>query len=368
MAELHRYMQQLLEEREVQNALRELPVLGDVADFCSNDYLGLARSAALHQHTLQLLEQEGDLRNGSTGSRLISGNSSLSLKAETDVAAFARSESALIFNSGYDANLGLISSMASRHDTILYDEWIHASIRDGVRLSLATTHSFRHNDMDDLRMKLQQAKGDIFICTESVFSMDGDLAPLPDMVQLAREYGARIVADEAHATGIFGDAGEGLAAAPEYQDVMLARVITFGKALGVHGAAVVGSERLRSFLVNFARSFIYTTALPPHSYAAIRAAVTLAGTSHTERKQLQENRILFSASGITTSYSPIYSVEIPGNAAVKQTARKLRENGLAVLPILSPTVPKGRERLRICMHSYNTAEEIQQLIQSLSHA
>ncbi len=240
-----------IEERKSAGSLRQLKLVRGMVDFCSNDYLGLASLLKVGNPGLQL---------GSTGSRLLAGNYPLIEEVEMEIAEFHQSEAGLIFNSGYDANVGLLSCVAQKNDTIIYDSLSHASIRDGVRLSFAQSWAFNHNDLVDLEKKLQLATGQLFVVTESVFSMDGDKAPLVEIVELCKTYKAALVVDEAHATGIIGDKGAGLVQAMGLQQHCLARVHTFGKALGCHGAIVLGSKILRTYLINFARSLIYTTA------------------------------------------------------------------------------------------------------------
>jgi 8-amino-7-oxononanoate synthase len=254
------FLQRKLLERKQQDAFRQLKLNDGMVDFCSNDYLGLAK---------QLSTEHDHWAMGSTGSRLLAGNYELIENVEEKIAQFHQSETALIFNSGYDANVGLLSSVPQRGDIVIYDSLAHASIRDGIRLSFAQSFSFAHNDMDDLARRLQSASGNIFVVTESVFSMDGDMCPLIRLVELCEKYSAHLIIDEAHATGVVGYNGEGLVQELQVQDRIFARVHTFGKACGCHGAAVLGSQQLRDFLINFARSFIYTTALSPHAVAVI---------------------------------------------------------------------------------------------------
>jgi len=199
------FLNKKLNERKQQNAFRTLRITKDKTDFCSNDYLGIVKN-----NLLQLSTDNCQLRTGSTGSRLLSGNYKLIEETEKEIAIFHQSQTALIFNSGYDANVGLLSSIPQRGDTILYDFLSHASIRDGIRLSFAESFSFAHNDVNDLEKKLNHAKGNIFVVTESVFSMDGDVCPLQQLVQVCKKYNAHLVIDEAHATGVVGERGEGL--------------------------------------------------------------------------------------------------------------------------------------------------------------
>ena len=370
--------QKLLQRAEY-NALRQLVVPCRLVDFSSNDYLGFARNEAVFEEVHAFLAARNLRVNGATGSRLLSGNHSVYPETEEYIARFHQAEATLIFNSGYDANVGFFSSVPQRHDIILYDELSHASIRDGIQMSLARSFKFRHNDLNDLENLLirysqtteNQQPATVFIITESVFSMDGDSPDLKKMVQLAEKHNAYLVVDEAHALGVLGENGEGLVQQLKLQDKVFARIMTFGKALGCHGAAVLGSEPLRSYLINFARSFIYTTGLSPHSVATILVAYQHLAKSQQEREKLFQNIAFFKQSLPSSvshlpSDSTIQSVIIPGNEQVKSIAQHLQQNGFEVKPILSPTVPEGQERLRFCLHSYNSQKEIFTVLDLLS--
>jgi len=373
-----------LAERKALNAYRQLrlPQPGMV-DFCSNDYLGIVKNGLLsvvnselstvnEQLTINyniLSTINRQLSSGSTGSRLLAGNYELIEETESIIADFHHAGAALIFNSGYDANVGLLSSVLQKGDTVIYDSLSHASIRDGIRLSFAQAYSSLHNDLNDLEKKMQHATGNIFVVTESVFSMDGDVCPLNEMVELCKKYSAYLLVDEAHATGVIGERGEGLVSQLKLQDEVFARVHTFGKACGCHGAAVVGSLDLKNYLINFARSFIYSTALPAHAVQFIQSSYQTFPYLIIERKQLQTLIEQFQKATINyeklLSYTPIQVVVVPGNEAVKNLAGKLQYSGLDVRPILYPTVPKGKERLRIVLHAFNTSEEVERLINIL---
>ena len=355
------FLQQKLNERKAQDAFRVLRVQEGKADFCSNDYLGIAHR--------QLLKENG-LSAGSTGSRLLAGNWPIMERVEQEIAAFHQAEAALLFNSGYDANLGLLSSVPQKGDTIIYDQLSHASIRDGIRLSFAQAFSFAHNDLHDLQKKLQAATGNVFIVTESVFSMDGDTCALKELIAIAKQYNAHLIIDEAHATGVIGKRGEGLVQTEELQDQIFARIHTFGKAVGCHGAVVLGSAQLRDYLINFARSLIYSTALSPAAVGTIQQAYQLFPAMDAERAVLQEwiqqltsARLKYSLMPSTTAIQPLL---VPGNKEARLLAQQLQDAGLDVRPILYPTVPKGAERLRIVLHAFNTQQEINALIQALS--
>ena len=256
------FLQEALQKRISNSSLRKLSVRKNLIDFCSNDYLGFARSTEIFEMAKQYSEESFHL-NGSSGSRLISGNTEIAENLENYLAKFHLSESALLFNSGYDANLGLFSSVLGRNDTVIFDENIHTSVKDGIRLSPAKKVSFRHNDLVQLEAKINSAQGNIFVAIESVYSMDGDIAPLKDMAELCQKYTAKLIVDEAHSNGIYGKDGRGMCIDAEVEKKVFARVYTFGKALGCHGAVVCGSEILKEYLINFARSFIYVRGFMP---------------------------------------------------------------------------------------------------------
>jgi len=364
-------LKQLLEKRKAENSLRSLKVTEGLVDFCSNDYLGFARAESLKKRITGELKKYPDHLIGSTGSRLLSGNTAYAEELEKSIASFHHAEAGLIFNSGYDSNIGLFSCIAQRNDTIIYDELSHASIIDGVRLSHAKSYKFAHNDLDDLEKKLKLSTGNIFVAVESVYSMDGDFAPLQDLVVLCKQYDAQLIVDEAHATGIFGELGRGRVHEAGLENKVFARMHTFGKALGVHGAIVLGSAELREYLVNFARSFIYSTTLPFHSLVSIKCAYDELKNQHPSADGLAIQQLIAHFRETfkdNNSISPIQRIIIPGNDRVKKTASYIQENGFDVRPILSPTVPEGKERLRICLHTFNTKEEINKLSQLISLA
>ena len=384
-------LQQKLQLRTESNALRKLPIPTNGIDFSSNDYLGFAKSEEIFDATHQYLLDHKIKINGATGSRLISGNHNLYTITEKYIAEFHQSETALIFNSGYDANVGFFSAVPQRNDIILYDELCHASIRDGIQMSHSKSYKFQHNDYEDLEVLLSKfqtchpelVEGElqtnnsqlptIFIVTESVFSMDGDTPNMETLVQLSEKFNALLVVDEAHALGVFGEKGEGLIQSQQLQNKVFARIMTFGKGLGCHGAAILGNSDLKEYLVNFARSFIYTTGLSPHSVATVLVAYQNLNQS-TEIQKLKENVNFFNQQkqllGIKPMFvyskSAIHSAIIPGNEKVKQIASQLQERGFEVKAILSPTVPEGQERLRFCLHSYNTKDEMQDVLSELS--
>ena len=376
------FLQDALDDISRKGRFRKLEVYDpNRIDFFSNDYLGLARSDELYKFFLDRLKTKKTEKCshslGSTGSRLISGNSLLCERLEKELADFHRAEAGLIFNSGYDANLGIFSSIPAKGDTIIYDDLSHASIREGVRLSFAKSYSFRHNDMNDLERKLSLVKkgGRTYIAVEALYSMDGDYAPLKEIVELSKRYGAYPIVDEAHSNGTTGSKGEGMVAHLGLTDSFLARLHTFGKGMGCHGSIVLGSRLLKKFLVNKAKPFIYTTALPTHSLIAIQCAYEYL-SSHPELiTQLNRNISIFKSlipseiqKKILPGDSAIQSCLIENDVKSKEVARYLQENGINVKAIVSPTVPRGKERIRICLHTFNSEDEIQKLITALSGA
>ena len=366
-----------LKERKANNAYRQLGTPHTLVDFSSNDYLGFSKSEAIFNTTHNRLKSQNNIQNGATGSRLLSGNHQLYEQLETTLSKTHNCENALVFNSGYDANLGFFSSVPQRGDIILYDEFSHASIRDGISLSHAKSYKFKHNDLDDLNKMLNQVQHDkeVYIVTESVFSMDGDSPNLMALSELCDQHNTHLIIDEAHAVGVFD---YGLAQQMQLENQIFARIITFGKALGCHGAAILGSQDLKDYLVNFSRSLIYTTALPPHSVATIQSAYyELASQKENQVSQIQklkqnidffkiEIQRLQLQNIFITSKSAIHCCIVSGNANVKSIANQLQNNGFNVKPILSPTVPSGKERLRFCLHSYNSKAEITEVLELLA--
>ena len=356
------FLHKKIEERKTQNAYRQLRLPDNKIDFCSNDYLGIVKN--------KLLPVPAGYASGSTGSRLLAGNCVLIEETEKLIALFHQAADGLIYNSGYDANTGVLSCVPQRGDTILYDYLSHASIRDGIRLSFAQLFSFLHNDLNDLEKKLIHAKGNVFVVTESVFSMDGDKAPLSEIAELCKKYHAHLIVDEAHATGVVGENGAGLVQYLNLQEQCFARIHTFGKAVGCHGAIVLGSALLRKYLINFSRSFIYTTALPEISVHTIKTSYETFPFLTNERLHLNKLIQIFQSADISfqklLSATPIQVVVIPGNEKVKAIAGLCQANNLDVRAILYPTVPKGGERLRIVLHAFNTVADLELLMRLLS--
>lgn len=369
-------LQEILNKRKEQSLYRSLQVHQGLFDFCSNDYLSFARSG-LNQPNGEILKESGHLA-GATGSRSISGNTAFAEELERMLAAFHHAEAGLLFNSGYDANLGLFSCIARKEDTLICDELIHASIIDGCRLSYAGRLRFAHNDVPDLEKKLKHVlgkstEGSIFVAIESVYSMDGDMAPLPEIAALCKKYQANLIVDEAHATGVFGSQGRGLVNQYGLEQEVFARVHTFGKAMGCHGAVIVGSGLLRNYLINFARSFIFTTALPIHSLLNIKTAYERLKADNFSNEYLHQLINYFKKdfptianSCLIGSNSPVQSLVIPGSERAREASKHLQACGFDVRAILSPSVPAGKERLRISLHMHNTFEQVGRLRQAIS--
>ncbi|WP_282123274.1 aminotransferase class I/II-fold pyridoxal phosphate-dependent enzyme [Algibacter mikhailovii] len=375
MKDFPKKLNQKLDARKANNALRKLRTPDDLIDFSSNDYLGFSINETIFNNAHTFLIEQNIKQNGSTGSRLLSGNHTLYNYLERDISKFHNSQSALIFNSGYDANIGFFSSVPQRGDLILYDEFIHASIRDGIKISNAKAYKFKHNNLADLEQKCQMERNrspldsQIYVVTESVFSMDGDSPDVTGIANICKTYNALLVVDEAHAIGVFGDNGAGIIQDLKLEHDIFARIITFGKAMGCHGAAILGSTKLKQYLINFSRSFIYTTALPPHSLATIHSAYKML-TNTESRNKLYENITCFKAEIVNNnlehifieSNSAIHCCIISGNDNVKSISQQLQDSGFDVKPILSPTVPKDEERLRFCLHAYNSEKEISEVL------
>ena len=383
MTNLPKKLQKKINLREQENALRKLGTQHSLIDFSSNDYIGFSKSKTLFDKTHDYLIEHNIVKNGATGSRLLSGNHKLYDVVENTLCYFHNSEAALIYNSGYDANLGFFSCIPQRGDVILYDEYCHASIRDGIQLSNAKAYKFKHNNLDDLKNLIIRTTtnekdsntelAEVYIVTESVFSMDGDSPDLVTMSQISKQYNTHLIVDEAHAVGVSGKNGVGLIQKLGLEKDVFARLITFGKALGCHGAAILGNQKLKDYLVNFSRSFIYTTALPPHSLATVLSAYNeLLITS--ELKKLQSNIQYFKSElkkqnlekRFIKSDSAIQSCIIQGNKNVKKLASQIQNKGFDVKAIVSPTVPKEKERLRFCLHAYNSEKEIADILHLLS--
>ena len=369
---LQNRMKNALLEKDKEGSLRQLTVSQNKIDFVSNDYLGLARSAALHQNIEERYHQLPFSKNGSTGSRLLAGNCALAEEVESYLAKIFKAEQAVIFNSGYAANQAALSCIPQKGDTILYDELVHACMHDGMKLSRAERQSFKHNNLQDLEDQLRETDCKKFIAIESIYSMDGNQAPLTEIVNLAEQFDASIILDEAHSTGAYGKNGAGLAVSLGLESKIDARIYTFGKAMGVHGACIAGSSTLANYLVNFARPFIFSTALSPHSLVSIQFAFGFLQNQLYLQESLQQNIQFFlqnyqqnNLPNKIESQSAIQSVLINGNKQVMALAEQLQQNGMDCRGIRFPSIKKGSERIRICLHAYNTETEIKKLINTM---
>lgn len=351
-----------LNNRIEKGTLRSLSSFDGKIDFASNDYLGFSRNNLLQSDVSE---------EGATGSRLISGNSEYIESVESQLAAFFHAEAGLCFNSGYDANIGVFSAIPQRGDVVLYDEFVHASARDGIRLSLAKSYGFKHNNLDDLRRLLESNKSQtVYIAVESLYSMHGDFCPLEELIELAEEYQAYVILDEAHSAGVLGAKGRGHAYALELQSKCFLRLVTFGKAFGSHGSVVLGSNELRQYLINFARSFIYTTALPISAYDKMLKAVQVEEIDRL-RLFLQERIVYFRESlreyvFSSAPNSPIQFIKFNDLSQLRKVEGALLEAGFFTKAIYAPTVSEGDEGLRISLHSFNSEEEIDMLVRIMS--
>lgn len=349
--------------------------LGEIrgVNLCSNDYLGLAEHPALRDAVIEAVRHAG--RVGGTGSRLLSGQTQEWRELEEDFAKFAKTEAALFFSSGYAANTGLLGSLVGKGDIVCSDALNHASLIDGIRLSGARKVIYPHRDLQTLEDALRQEEGAPWrkvIVTESVFSMDGDVAPLREIAALAEKYGAAMIVDEAHATAVHGPHGRGIAAEMELVSRSLAIVHTCGKALGCAGAFVCGSSVLKEHLVNHARTFIFSTALAPYFALQIRAALGLARSMDAERRDLLDRAARFRGAlrerGFDTAGSAgqIVPILLGRNEDAVAAAEYLQEQGFATRAIRPPTVPEGTARLRLSLTSLVSESELMRLADAMS--
>ena len=347
-----------LQKRKDQGLLRALQSTTELIDLTSNDYFGFAKDCD---------GIKGSDSSGATGSRLLTGNDPLYEALEARIAKFHRAESCLIYNSGYTANLGLLSALGIDSVTFLYDLEIHASMIDGMRLSDGKKLPFRHNDLDSLERRLKKVSLPAFVLVESIYSMSGDFAPLTEIAVLCTKYGAQLIVDEAHATGICGLNGEGLVPELRLESQVFARVHTFSKALGTHGACVLGSNTLKEYLLNFSRPLIYTTALPTPALNSIEFKYErLKREAQIQQKRLKNLTTYFcKKTGIKNIPSPIKPIYISSVEKLRSLSQGLKAKGLDVRAIVAPTVPRGRECLRVVLHSFNREEEIDRLVEAL---
>jgi 8-amino-7-oxononanoate synthase len=369
-------MRRELADLERRSQLRSLEVAPDL-DFSSNDYIGLSVDPRLKQAVSAALA--GDESAAATGSRLLSGHSERWTELESDFAQWIGAEAALFFTSGYLANVGLLAAVLSSEDTVFSDSANHASLIDGIRLSRARRVVFPHGDLNFLEDALRgdSARGARFIVVESVFSMDGDRAPLAELVALAERHGAELVVDEAHAIGVLGPGGRGAVVEAGLASRAFATICPCGKALAASGAFICGSETLRQFLINRVRTFIFSTALPPYFAAHVRAGWELAAQADVARVTLAANARLLRGElrardfNLLGSESQIVPVVLGENEKAVAAAEQLRAAGFGVRAIRPPTVPAGTARLRISVTARHTQAELRELavaIEAASHA
>jgi 8-amino-7-oxononanoate synthase len=357
-----------LEARGLRRSLAEVRGV----NLCSNDYLGLAEHPKLHEAVIDAVTHARKV--GGTGSRLLSGQTEEWRSLEEEFAKFAGTEEALFFGSGYAANVGLLASLVGKDDVVYSDVLNHASLIDGMRLSGARKVIYPHLDLDALEDALREEAGAPWrkvIITESIFSMDGDVAPLKEIAGLADKYGAAIILDEAHSLGVMGPQGRGLAAEAGIVPQLLAVIHTCGKALGCAGAFVCGPAVLKEHLINHARTFIFSTALPPYFSRQIGAALDLAAGMDKERRELQQRAERFRSAlrtegfDIAGSASQIVPVVFGKIDETLDAAQHLQQDGFAVRAIRPPSVPEGKARLRLSLTCRIPQDELDRLVGSL---
>jgi 8-amino-7-oxononanoate synthase len=359
-----------LDKRIEQSILRQLKpknFSNNLIDFSSNDYLGFAKTLVEDIDC----EDFQKIPIGSGGARLLNGNYPLLEELESKIAQLHHTEDALLFESGYQANLALFSAVLSRGFDVFYDKLCHASIKDGIRLSFSNKTSFLHNNWEDLESKIKLSEKPNIIVVESVYSMDGDSPDWNVLYQICEKYNAFLIVDEAHSAGIFGEKAEGITAHLPITKFIVAKTITFGKSFGISGAAILGSKLLKSFLLNYSRGFIYTTAMPPFKVFLIGKMYDKVIAAKQERKQLWENIEYFNEKKVeglklSSNKAPIQYVMFDNASETKKIASILNEQNILVYPIVYPTVQFGFERIRIILHSFNTKAQIDYLVGNLA--
>lgn len=404
----------ILSSRLTQGRLRRLTIPSSTSvDFSSNSYLSLSSNPAVKAAYvsfilphLQSSSPEAGFGLGSGGSRLLDGNSAFTEDLERRISEFHGADAGLLFNSGFEANTGLFACVPQKGDVIVYDELIHASVHDGMKLSRAQRIAFAHNkvydaatssasskdpSLDSLLKSLAEdtevssGKKNIFIAAEGVYSMDGDLAPLQEIVECVEKRlpqgNGYVIVDEAHSTGIFGQQGRGLVCQLGLEDRIWARVHTFGKAMGCSGAIVLCSSTTRSYLINYARSFIYTTAMAFPSLASIRTTYDFLAQGHADSLVQNLQSLIHHMHTLLTQLierhapSPeLFRInpEAPQSpilplltSRARNLAQYCQERGFTVRPIVAPTVPAGQDRVRVCLHAGNTVEEVEGLCKAV---
>ncbi len=338
--------------------------------FCTNNYLGLANHPTLKSAAVSAIQNWGV---GAGASRLISGHLRLNDRLESVVARFKSTEAALVFSSGYMTNIGAIGTIVQREDLILADRLNHASLVAGCRLSEGRFRIYPHKDMTKLRKLLSDRKvgQDVLIVTDGVFSMDGDITPLPEILKLAEEYDASIYLDDAHATGVIGAHGGGTCDHYQLSSSRIIQMGTFSKAFGGFGGFIAGTSTLKQYLINKAPSFIYTTALPPSVLATALAAFELIEAEASLRERLWKNRAYFCHKAVQLGFdtlgseTPIVPLRIGSSEKAINFSKKLLEEGIYIPSIRPPTVPEGTSRLRVTLTASHTESQIDFLLSRL---
>jgi len=374
-------LQKDLNERAAQGLLRQRRMLQSpqsphiVIDgksylsFCSNDYLGLAN----HSQLIAALQQGAQLYGaGAGGAHLVSGHTQTHHELEAALAAFVNKPATLLFSTGYMANLGVVQALADKRDTVFADKLNHASLNDAMQLSRATVKRYRHTDMTQLAQLLgQTGSGRKLIITDAVFSMDGDLAPLPELLALCEQHDAWLLVDDAHGFGVLGEQGRGSLAHSGIASPRIIYMATLGKAAGVFGAFVAAEQVVIDTIINNARSYIYTTATPPALASAVLASLQLIANGDELRGQLQRliAQLRSGLQNLSLSLMPsptaIQPLLVGGNQAALNLSTGLHERGLWVAAIRPPTVPQGTARLRITLSSAHKAADVTRLIEAL---
>jgi len=372
--DIHQRILAELSELESRAELRQLQIVHGI-DFSSNDYLGLATDPRMKQAVTEGVVYAA--RIASTGSRLLSGQSEAWTFLEQDFARWVGTDAALYFTSGYAANIGLLSAILRPEDIVFSDSANHASIIDGIRLAKCARVIFPHLDLEFLEEELRRntsASGARVIVVESIFSMEGDRAPLAELAALADRYGAQLIVDEAHSIGVRGPGGSGCVAEAGLSARVLATVHTCGKALASAGAFVCGSENLRFFLINRARTFIFNTALPPYFASQVSAGMKLAVAANAGRSRLVQLSAFLRSElqkndfPVTENESHIVPVILGSNDATVHFAEYLRARGFGVRPIRPPTVPAGKARLRISLTTKHSEDILAELVAAMVQA
>jgi len=364
-----------LEDLKKNNLKREMKVLlgpseplvktenGDIVNFCANDYLGFANNETINKKLVASINKWGA---GTAASRLVSGNKLAHENLENAMASFLKTSTSVLFVSGYQANVGALSSLTQKGDIIFSDQLAHASLVDGTRLSKADVCIFKHNDMDHLEelLKTYHTDGIKLIVTDAIFSMDGDIAKLDKIVELKEKYNAQIYLDEAHSIGVLGKEGRGLANHLGLEDKIDIKMATFSKAFGICGAIVACNNDAAGLLKSTARSLLYTTAPPAFLAEAILVCLELVKNGDELRDKLQKNIKLFKDMSdsynlpIINSNTPIQAVMTKDNARTMKISNKLLERGFFAQGIRPPTVPEGMSRLRVTLNAKHTSNQI----------